>query len=344
MANAPSERLIEHALALVVQSEVAPGAAASNAQIKLRSWRGRSAEHDAAANEAIKRWSALGDMAPDLRGHFEESEILPNPARTAPAGLGRRNALLSIAAAFGIGALVGKGVYWHRHQPLFSTAYETKSAQILTVALPDAPGGLDGSRLDLAPQSAVSAKLYRHVRSIEMLRGAVHFDVAHDAALPFEVRTREARIEVIGTAFTIRDRGGPVSVSVERGKVRVHVHPLDDLNGSPVPGPVVDLVAGQGLAIQGSRTETLDHADIENVAAWRQGWLVFENHPLSDALATINAYRTSPVDMADHKVGEMRLTGRFRANDSAGLVAALPVILPLSATTLPDGRVLLRKR
>lgn len=344
MAYSPSERLIEHALELVVQCEVAPGAAASNAQIKLRNWRGRSAEHDAAAQEAIKRWNALGDMASDLRGHFEESELLSHQGNAASDGLGRRRVLLSIAALLGVGALTAKGVHWHWQQPIFSRAYETKSAQLLAIALPDAPGGLDGSRLDLAPQSALSASIYRQKRSVELLRGAVRFDVAHDPALPFEVFTREARIEVIGTAFTVRDRGGPVSVSVERGKVRVHVNSVDTREGSSHSTSVVDLTAGQGLTIQGGRAEALDHADIENLSAWREGWLVFENHPLSEALATINAYRTRPIETPDPRIGELRLTGRFRANDSAGLVAALPAVLPLTASPQPDGRVLLRMR
>jgi transmembrane sensor len=40
----------------------------------------------------------------------------------------------------------------------------------------------------------------------------------------------------------------------------------------------------------------------------------------------------------------MRLSGRFRTNDSDGLVAALPTILPLAAEPQPDGSVTLRTR
>ncbi len=218
---------------------------------------------------------------------------------------------------------------------------------MLKVVLEDAlgaPGDASASRLDLAPQSAVRVKLYRDRRSVEMLRGTVRFDVARDAGRPFEVLTSQARIEVIGTVFTVRDRGGPVSVSVERGQVRVHVLSRGVHATAAQEAPAVDLVAGQVLSIENGRAKAIHHADVEDLSGLRGGWLVFENHALADALATINAYRTQPIEMPDPRVGALRLTGRFRANDTAGLVAALPAILPLAATSLPDGRVQLRMR
>ena len=40
----------------------------------------------------------------------------------------------------------------------------------------------------------------------------------------------------------------------------------------------------------------------------------------------------------------MRLSGRFRVNDSEGLMAALPTILPLTVAPRPDGSVALLAR
>jgi transmembrane sensor len=85
-------------------------------------------------------------------------------------------------------------------------------------------------------------------------------------------------------------------------------------------------------------------ADTTALAAWRDGWLVFDNTPLSDALAAVNSYRTQPIVTAGPRIDAMRLSGRFRSNDSIGLLAALPSILPLAAVTRPDGSVELRQR
>ena len=45
MASAPSERMVEHALTLIVQSEIAPDPVAHQARLTLGEWRGKSARH-----------------------------------------------------------------------------------------------------------------------------------------------------------------------------------------------------------------------------------------------------------------------------------------------------------
>jgi ferric-dicitrate binding protein FerR (iron transport regulator) len=67
VASAPEEKLIERALALIVESESAPQDAAVAARLALSRWRARSAEHAAAAHEARRRWDALAGMAAQLR-------------------------------------------------------------------------------------------------------------------------------------------------------------------------------------------------------------------------------------------------------------------------------------
>lgn len=346
MASALPERLVEQALTLIVRADVAPDDLADPARQALGRWGGRSAEHAAALQEARRRWDALGGMAGDLRAHFDEPQAqAPNHDAAAARGRQRRKLLLSIAGLLGTGALAGRGVHWCWHQPVFSAAYETRTAQMLKLALADGAGGAGGSRLELAPLSAVKVLLYRQRRVVEMARGEVRFEVVRDPARPFEVRTRETRIEVIGTVFTVRDRGGAITVGVESGRVRVKLQQRGaaDAPGAPVSDEI-DLLPGQALDIVDGRADAVRTADAAAMSAWRDGWLVFENTPLGEALATINAYRAMPIVAADARVQALRLSGRFRAGESAGLVAALPTILPLTAASRPDGSVELRAR
>jgi len=67
VASAPDEKLIERALALIVESESAPHDAAVAARLALARWRSRSTERAAAAQEARRRWDALGGIAAQLR-------------------------------------------------------------------------------------------------------------------------------------------------------------------------------------------------------------------------------------------------------------------------------------
>ncbi|NDZ18066.1 iron dicitrate transport regulator FecR [Variovorax sp. WS11] len=345
MTSALQERLVEQALTLIVRADVAPDGLADPARKALGRWGGRSAEHAAAMQEARRRWDALGGMAGDLRARFDEPQ--PQAATRDPIatrGRQRRNLLLSIAGLLGTGVLAGRGAWWYWQQPVFTAAYETRTAQMLKLALADGAGGAAGSQLELAPLSAVKVLLYRQRRVVEMARGEVRFEVVRDPARPFEVRTREARIEVIGTVFTVRDRGGAITVGVEHGHVRVKLQQrgAEDASGTPDAG--IDLLAGQVLDILDGRAEAVRTSDAAAMSAWRDGWLVFENAPLGEALATINAYRATPIVAADARVEALRLTGRFRASESAGLVAALPTILPLTAASRPDGSVELRAR
>ncbi|WP_390342239.1 FecR family protein [Variovorax boronicumulans] len=336
-AVVPRERLIERALALIVEDEIAPPSPAANsARLALDQWRTRSPEHAAAVREARERWNALGGMADDLRAHFDE----PVPA-PAPRNPSRRKMLLSVAGLLGAGVVAGRGVQWYWQQPVFQATYRTPNARMLKVTLADAADASAGSRLDLAPQSAVDVTLYRRRRMIDMARGEVRFDVAPDAERPFVVRTREAIIEVVGTAFTVRDRGGPITVGVEHGHVRVQV--LRQA-GTERSDEVVDLRAGDMLEVRDGHADPVRQADTAALSAWRDGWLVFDNTPLGDALAAVNSYRSAPIVGADARIDAMRLSGRFRTNDSAGLLDALPAILPLVAVARPDGSVRLQAR
>jgi ferric-dicitrate binding protein FerR (iron transport regulator) len=70
-SNTPDEKLIERALMLIVQCEAAPHESATAAYAALDEWRGKSAAHEAAAQEAHRRWDALGGIAANLRARRE---------------------------------------------------------------------------------------------------------------------------------------------------------------------------------------------------------------------------------------------------------------------------------
>jgi len=53
------------------------------------------------------------------------------------------------------------------------------------------------------------------------LQGAAFFHVTHDASHPFTVAVKNARIEVLGTSFAIREEDASVSVAVNEGVVKM---------------------------------------------------------------------------------------------------------------------------
>lgn len=334
-AGFPREPLIDKALGLVVESEVAPPASAEAARTRLLRWAAASPEHQAAEQEARRRWSALEGMSASLRGHFNEAPR--DGGEPAPR---RRKALLSIAALLGGAALTAQSArsLWQLWQePIHTASYRTRPAELLGVDVPD------GSHIDLGADSRIDISLYRRRRVVRMNGGDLRLDVAHDSARPLEVLTGGARIEVVGTVFSVRDRGGAVTVAVERGHVRVQARE-PGASTDDAFGPAVDLRAGQLLDVRDGRIQPPRQGDTAALAAWREGWLVFQDTPLGEALATVNAYRDKPITAADPQAAAMRLSGRFPARDATGLLAALPVILPLAVRQKPDGSIELAAR
>jgi transmembrane sensor len=315
---AVSPALVERALALIVAAEAAPPEHAARERGRLTRWRADSAVHEAAYAEARRRWDALGALGPGLRERFAE----PAPARPRRRGLAARGALLVAVLAVAVGGMLA-----YRERPTFDRVYETGVAQLMTVRLPD------GDRIDLNARSALRVTLYRHRRLVEFWSGDARFEVAPDPRRPFQVRTRHGVVEALGTVFVIADRGGPVSVEVERGRVRF----------SPAaPQPGVEIGGGQRIAVGPGGVDRVGAA--REPAAWRDGWLIFDNEALAEAVTTINAFRERPVRLAGDGVGALRLTGRFRAADSRGLLAALPRILPVVIRERADGTVDVQRR
>jgi transmembrane sensor len=330
--------LIEHSLRLIAKAEVDPPRAAKRARQMLAQWRAASPEHEAAAMEAIRRWQALSGITAGLKDRFEDAIDTTQPASR------QRRHLLTLALVGGGASLLGSGVAWHswrQRQPLFAQTYQTRTAEVLAFDLPDQINAEQtGSRMDLGAQTRVHVRLYRHRRSAMLDSGDARFEVAPDASRPFTVQTRLGTLTVVGTAFTVSDRGGPLSVSVEHGHVRWQTaNPADpsDL------GPPIDLFAGNRLTLRPGRPpEIARQVDASQARAWREGWLLFDNVRLDEALPAINAFRTRPIVLADARVGALPLTGRFKAADSNGLLQALPAILPLQVRHLPDGSVQLK--
>jgi transmembrane sensor len=319
-----AEKLIEHALDLVVKSEVEPEPAAGRALARLRQWIGESPDHVAAADEARRRWQMLGGMSEALREHFDEPVSSP----------GRRNLLLSVAAMLGGTALAGRLGWQYWQAPVFTAAYRTPPLQLLNVSLPDAQ---PGTQLALGADSAIDVQLHRQRRIVRLEGGELRCDVAHDAARPFQVLTRDARIEVLGTVFSLRDRGGALTVGVERGRVQVALREPTDGAGADRFGPPVVLTAGELLDIRNGIAQPPRPGDAAALSGWRDGWLSFQDTPLREALASVNAYRSAPIVSTDPRVDAMRLTGRFPVRDAAGLLAALPQVLPIAVRSRPDG-------
>ena len=151
-----------------------------------------------------------------------------NDAEVRPLVAGRATArssgtiwkVASFAAAAGIVTAVGLGVW--RDSPKREAA--TAGPRVLSTAAGrrDSMDLADGTHVVLGPESEVTVgNSYASGTRELRLRGAAHFDVRHDAARPFTVRTGDAIITDLGTVFDVRGGSDGVAVAVASGSVKL---------------------------------------------------------------------------------------------------------------------------
>lgn len=225
---------------------------------------------------------------------------------------------VAAAVAFVLGA--GGLWSWHMHSVAVSPAagheYATRRGERAQVPLPD------GSVALLAPESRLRVPVtFRDARDVDLV-GEAYFEVAHDAARPFRVRTRDAVTRVLGTQFGVRSYGGDrtTEVAVRTGRVAVSATGV-----SPAAAPAATLTAGMLLRLEHGRV-TVDSAGAGSRLAWTTGRLEFVNAALADVIAEANRWQTGTIKLGAPSLESARVTATFaigRASDLATELAAL---------------------
>jgi len=311
-------------------------------------WLDRSEAHVRAYARAEQTWRDLGLAAERfvqpvhprtaVRMAGGEAVVTPLDATrggrrgVAPGPVRRR--MLAGAGAIAASLLAAAGV-WRIgfYDPVATAAYETALGEVRTVAL------ADGSRITLRPATALSTRLSKAGRKVELARGGAYFAVAPDPGRPFSVRSRATEIRVVGTAFEVLRRPDGVRVAVARGVIEVAQVPPRDGEGAAATR--ARLRAGQQVlaGLDGTLGEVRAF-EADSGLAWRQGRLVFRDARLAEVVAEINGYREDKVVLADPELAELRVTTALRTDETDKLLNALEATWPLTVTRTAEGVVI----
>jgi len=319
-------QLFEQALLLVVRQHGGSPDEAAAAARELADWEKRDALHANASRTAQEAW--LQTDAQALRDQF----ALPLPASERKRQTRRR--LTALLGVGGLTVLAGGLGHWYWQQPSFTLLARTGRGQIESHALPD------GSRVDLAARSEVAIAYHRDRRLANLAAGEVRFDVMPDSQHPFEIETRHGRVRVLGTSFSVRVLDDGLRVAVAQGRVAVW------RGGQPATA-LPDVELGQGEAIFVATDGKLHHSHVvpDDVGAWRQGWLVFDNIPLDKVVDRWNDYLAIPLEMEQRQaLADMHLTGSFPLDNPVAFLETLPRTHPVNVVRQGGGRFLVRLR
>lgn len=223
------------------------------------------------------------------------------------------------AAAAVVAVLIG-GVAWYS---LTGRAIETAHGEQRTLRL------TDGSLMHLNSSSQASVHFSDGERLIEVDRGQLMFEVAHDLNRPFRVRVDGVEMTALGTKFDVYRKPSEVAVTVLEGRVLVR-----SLAGEGAP---LRLGAGEQTRI-GRKTGKPRAVTVDARAetAWLQGDIRFFRKPLAEVAEEFNRYSEKPVDIEDAALRELRVTGIFNAYDTESFLEFLRRLNYISIQTDSD--------
>lgn len=306
---------------------------------RLEAWLRADSRHRRTFEELSRTWTAL-DLMSERTPDEEPVAALTRPGRPnfLAAARGAKWYWQAAAAAVLVVA-IGAVIVTARRPGLQLMSTAVGQQRQVTLA--------DGSRLTLNTNTLLAVKLTPQRRDIYLRRGEAHFDVVHNPSRPFFVHAGDAVISDVGTQFEVRlESDRDIDVLVDQGEVEVRG--LAVAAGAPGPGSgagdrnadwVRALSAGEQLLITGPHLAitSVSPRQIADDLAWRDGAVVFEGEPLSQALAEVGRYTRAHVVLAEPEVASLRISGRFRTNDVPGFFRALQEALPVRVSQPQPG-------
>jgi len=197
----------------------------------------------------------------------------------------------------------------------------------------------DGSRIDLNTNSRLDVAYTKAVRRLDLERGEAFFKVAKNPARPFVVHAGAWRVTAVGTAFTVKLRGGDIDVVVTEGRVRIDPPATGGASARPIFAS-----AGQAATATGAApiVRPLSAAAIDMALSWRDGLLIFEGRPLGEVAAEFNRYNQVQL-VVDPSATGVIVDGSFRATNVEGFLRLLRQGFDVQSVRDGPGELLLKK-
>jgi transmembrane sensor len=199
----------------------------------------------------------------------------------------------------------------------------------------------DGTVVTLNLGTTLDVAFTEAGRFVRITRGQAFFEVAKNPHRPFVVAAADRRVTALGTQFDVRLDPDRIEVVLLEGKVAVdHTSPsllerLNFRNSHVVLKPGERLVAALGEPVSVTATNA------QRATSWRQGWVVFENETVGNAVAELNRYADRPLTVPEESVRALRLSGVFRVGQPDRFAAIIQELLPIRAVDGPHGQTLL---
>ena len=178
----------------------------------------------------------------------------------------------------------------------------------------------DNSKVYLHPGSRLvfPCRFADDLREVH-LEGEAYFSLTHDAEKPFVVITKRSLTRVYGTEFDVTSRPGkPELVTLVSGRVAVGGLNCLESDGhlKADAEPQLHHITPGSQAVVSSQSVTVRPVDTEAYTMWRDGYLYFDNTPLSEILKTLSEYYKVNVKCYNDSAKTLRMRFFVRRTDS----------------------------
>jgi transmembrane sensor len=316
----------------------------------LQQWLAEHPQHQDVLLEVAKLWDKMDALS-------RLSDLFPATEKAKSTTSGKHWAIAaSVSALCLLGALFYRAQVLPPQELVQQTAatslhatYQTKVGENNTIELPDR------SKLVLNTNSFVTVRYSENSRIIELLRGEINIDVAHDKSRPLSVIAGGKVIQAVGTAFNVDIHKDYVELIVTDGKVLVGAQPkaMDDaaeqLLAKPLPVSSLAISKGERVDLDPKAKTTtaqvrkIDQGDIAASLSWRSGNLIFRGETLQEALVEISRYTNIQFELGDdEKMKQLPVAGMFKTGDVDGLLEVFKNNFNVSHERLSADRIRLK--
>ncbi len=201
----------------------------------------------------------------------------------------------------------------------------------------------DGTVVTLGARSHIRSQFSDELREVVLLEGEAFFDVTSDPSRPFLVHAGEQVVRVVGTQFDVRRATDSVRISVVEGVVEVASSASADTRADGGMAAPQMLRSGEQIVARAGDAE-IARSEVrpEMAAAWRRGWLIYEDASLAEIVADANRYSLRQIEIADPELQEIRITAAFGADQSDIFVEGLAASYPIAVDRLDPERIVLK--
>lgn len=316
----------------------------------LRNWLQEADENRQMLLKMAKLWDNMAALErlkvlfPEPPVKQEQSTVLATASRRSMA-IAASFLMVGVMVAFVLGfnltGLFGSGELVVLSQQQF----ETGVGDFKKISLSD------GSQLTVNTSSSVQVTYTQSQRVIELHKGELHIEVAHNPERPLTVFAGGQVIQAVGTAFNVELNHQQVELIVTEGKVLVAKQKFSDVSPESVekvhlPAQSPALVEGQKsiLTQEKLQIDQVNSGDLQAQLSWQSGNLVFRGESLEQVLSEVSRYNAVSFEVSDPALYQTRVAGLFKTNDLNGFLQALEQNFEISNERMTRNRILLQHR